>query len=255
MIRGVRILLIVSIVLNLISFAAFSYYVHRRGGLRYLMERAGFARAVMVHGPRRRELIEQQESRPVRADEVIFAGDSIVMRAPLCEALTHVKTFGISADISEGLLQRLDGITRRHPAKLFVQIGTNDLLRGIPIEQIIANFSTLIRRVGAESPNTTLFLVSVLPVHRVELRDLDHERKLELVPLLNAALRDLATRHGIAFIDLNPSFVSDGGELDRSLSIGDGVHLNLRGYQRYVQALEPFAVGSATISERAPYRP
>ena len=228
-----------SVALNVVALAAFSFYVQRRGGSRYLLERAGLVQAVAMPTPKQSALADAYARSPVQPGEIIFAGDSLIMRAPVCGWFGRIKNFGIPGDISDGLLQRLHTITARQPAKLFVQIGTNDLLRDIPIDEIIANISTLITRVRAESPHTEVVIMSLLPVHQMERRDVDHERKIVTIPKLNAALRHLAGAQGAGFVDMYSAFVDDAGQLKRTLSF-DGTHLLPDKYPIYLERIEPY---------------
>ena len=58
-------------------------------------------------------------------NEIVFLGNSITDGAEWFELLGNKKCLnrGISADITAGILLRLDAITRLQPSKLFIMIG------------------------------------------------------------------------------------------------------------------------------------
>ncbi len=241
-----RLALTLSLAANLVAVAAFGYYVHRRGGPRYVIERLGLVQVIAEPNAEQIALGEAQAQAKVRGAETIFIGDSIIMRLPVCEAFGRVKNFGIAGELSDGVLQRLDDVLPRQPNQLFVQAGTNDLLRGVPIAEIIENFRKIIDAVAQRSPTTELVLINVLPVHRIARADVDHDRKIESIPKLNAAIAELAAEAGVTVVDAYAPFADVDGELHRSLSI-DGTHLNPEGYRVLLDRLEPH-VRTATVA-------
>jgi lysophospholipase L1-like esterase len=71
----------------------------------------------------------------------ILAGDSLSLWFPP-ELLPEDRTWlnqGISGEVSNGLLQRLDFFDRTQPEKIFVMVGINDLIRGLDDQEILAN--------------------------------------------------------------------------------------------------------------------
>ena len=96
---------------------------------------------------------------------MVFLGDSITRGGQWHELFpgVAVKNRGIGGDVTTGVLSRLDPITRGRPAKVFLMIGTNDLFRGTPGQEVAANVGEIVRRIGRESPDTRVFVQSVLP--------------------------------------------------------------------------------------------
>ena len=52
---------------------------------------------------------------------------------------------GIVGDFTEGLLKRADAIVRLKPGKLFIEIGINDIIEQVPLEEICENYEEVIR--------------------------------------------------------------------------------------------------------------
>src|SRR6185312_511847 len=76
------------------------------------------------------------ETLPQTKGDIIFLGNSITDGAEWPELFNdiRVKNRGISGDITAGVIHRLDEITNRKPAKIFLLIGVNDLARNITTE-------------------------------------------------------------------------------------------------------------------------
>ncbi|HPQ96908.1 MAG TPA: GDSL-type esterase/lipase family protein, partial [Thiolinea sp.] len=64
-----------------------------------------------------------------------------------------MKNRGIGGDDTGGVLGRLDEVVRSRPDKIFLMIGTNDLSAGKSVEQIIANYRLILRRIREASPS------------------------------------------------------------------------------------------------------
>ena len=69
------------------------------------------------------------QSLPQTNGDIIFVGNSITDGGEWSELFNDlkIKNRGISGDVTAGVIHRLDEIARRKPAKVFLQIGTNDL--------------------------------------------------------------------------------------------------------------------------------
>jgi lysophospholipase L1-like esterase len=159
---------------------------------------------------------------------VVFLGDSITERCEWNELLGNLKIIqrGISGDITEGVLERLDEITSRKPKKLFLMIGVNDLRRNISSDSIMANYSKIIERIKGNSPETRIIIQSVLPVNSAFK---DAKTTCAKITELNQKIKSFASKEGLPFLNLFPEFVNRKGELNEELT-SDGLHINGKGY-------------------------
>jgi len=174
-------------------------------------------------------------------NEIIFLGNSITDGAEWFELLGNRKCLnrGISADITQGILFRLDAITKLQPAKLFIMIGINDLSRNMTPDEVIVNYSKILERVRNESPRTKVFVQSVLPVNPATGMALNHTNKTPQIIELNSKLKELAAKFGCTYIDLFSVMADAENHLPRKCSI-DGLHLSYEGYRLWVETIKPF---------------
>lgn len=173
--------------------------------------------------------------------EIIFLGDSITEGCNWSEMLQNPKVInrGISGDVSQGILDRLDEVTESFPAKIFLLIGINDLARGIPAEDILANVKRFIAKVRQKTPDTEIYLESLLPVNP-DFKDFpDHTDKgLEIIRF-NRVLERMAKDYKCGYVDLYEAFVDRDNKLDPEYS-HDGLHLNGAGYAVWTQTISPY---------------
>ena len=178
---------------------------------------------------------------PDTKNEIVFLGNSITDGAEWYELLGNkrIRNRGISADVTEGILLRLDAITKLKPAKIFIMIGVNDLSRNMTVDEITANYRTILERIKTESPKTKVYVESVLPVNPATGMALNHTNKTELIMELNGKLKELAAGFGYTYIDLFSIMADANNHLPRKYSI-DGLHLTYEAYRVWTEAIRPY---------------
>jgi lysophospholipase L1-like esterase len=176
---------------------------------------------------------------PVVTGRVIFLGNSITQGgdwAKLTGDSTAVNR-GIGADITYGIRTRLDDVIRRQPSKLFVLVGINDISKDIPDVVFAAQYRAIVDSVRARSPRTRIYVQSIMPLNPTVRNFPQHYDKQERVVAVNRLLRAMAKESGATYVDLWPAVVDSHGHLDASIT-PDGLHLNAKGYERWVRYLK-----------------
>lgn len=190
------------------------------------------------------ERVARFKNEPVTTGAIVFLGNSIT-EGGAWQELTGKPTVlnrGIGGDITFGVLQRLDEVVRHKPSKLFILIGINDIAKDLPEAVIAYNCRRIIERIKQESPETTIYLQSILPLNPQYPGFPQHYDKQDRVVKTNRLLHEAANATGANFIDLFPVFSNDNDQLDISLTT-DGLHLNKEGYERwaaYLRSLNAF---------------
>lgn len=173
--------------------------------------------------------------------KIIFLGNS------LCELFNLEEYFndpsmlncGIVGDFTEGLLKRADGVIRLKPRKIFIEIGINDIIEQVPLTRICENYGKLIDRIKRESPATTIYILSNLPVIiRNPSLFVANKDVNERVVRQNCNLKKLAEMKGVHFIDLHSALIRSGNLED--LFLADGIHLTHKAYATWKINLEPY---------------
>lgn len=217
-----RKLLIVSLALNALVVAALAWFG------------VGSGRTALMRGfldKHQSRLVSSFEAFPLVPDDIVFLGDSITEGGPWEELFPdlRVRNRGIGGDTSDGVLARLEQITRATPAKVFLLIGTNDLYRGDSDDEIVADITEILDRLKQETPDTEVYLQSVLP------RAPSYRAAVEA---LNARLAEVALEHGSAWVDLYPAFLDpETGGIRAELS-NDELHLLGPGYALWKEQIE-----------------
>ncbi|TPE43906.1 family 20 glycosylhydrolase [Pontibacter mangrovi] len=168
---------------------------------------------------------------PHTRGDIIFIGNSISDGGEWSELFAdlRVKNRGISGDTSPGVVNRIGEVAARKPAKVFLMIGTNDLVRGISPDSLLQNIFWLSGYLKEKSPATKLFVQSILPVNDSFGKFSGHTRNGQVIQEVNAALQAAAPTRGYTYLDLHTPFSDASGKLNASYT-NDGLHLNGDGY-------------------------
>ena len=129
---------------------------------------------------------------------------------------------GVSGDTTAGGLRRVPWILKNLPALVILELGANDGLRGLSLEQTKANLEAIIRRL--REAHVTIVLAGMkLPPNYGD----DYTRGFE------ALYADLARRYNLALIP----FFLDGVAADAALNQSDGIHPTGEGYRKIVDTV------------------
>ena len=190
-----------------------------------------------------RRFLQFMDEPPVTSQDIVMLGNSLTENGGDWGrrlGWKHVVNRGIIGDEVMGVYDRLHQILPGHPQKLFLLIGINDVSHGLTADSIAGLIDHTVERIRRESPQTRLYLQSLLPINESFGRYRLLTGKTDLVPQINARLRELARERQIDFIDLFPLFTEPNTSVLRKELTTDGLHLNEDGYRIWVKALKKY---------------
>jgi lysophospholipase L1-like esterase len=117
-------------------------------------------------------------------------------------------------------------------------IGVNDVSHDLSTDSIVYRIDQTLTRIQKESPDTKVYLQSLLPIDESFNRYKRLANKTYQIPEINARLEALAKEKKITFINLYPLFTEKGTNVLRKELTNDGLHLNDKGYQIWVDAIK-----------------
>jgi acyl-CoA thioesterase-1 len=181
---------------------------------------------------------EAPEGGPVR---VVVLGDSLAAGLSLEEeqafpalvetALVEqgleveVVNAGVSGDTSAGGLRRLDWMLRQNPDIVVVELGANDGLRGLPVEETESNLRGIIQR--SQQAGARVLLTGM---------QIPSNYGPEYTEGFTAVYPRLAEELDVALMP----FLLDGVALDPDLNLPDRIHPNPAGHRIIAQNLLPY---------------
>jgi lysophospholipase L1-like esterase len=182
------------------------------------------------------------EKMPDTKGEIIFLGNSITDGGEWCELLgnSKAKNRGISGDTTDGVLFRLNEVTRSKPAKVFLLIGINDLSKGISRDTVYLNICQIAKKIKKDSPKTQVYIQSILPVNESFGLFKNHTNKTADVLWVNAQLKTWCEKEQVQYVDLYSRFKSPDSELMNPQLTNDGLHLKGDGYLLWLDIIKPY---------------
>lgn len=127
----------------------------------------------------------------------------------------EVLNAGVSGDTTLGGLERIDWALEQDDIEILIlELGANDLMRGIPVKRIEANLDKMLMK--AKAKNVKVLLCGMFAPPNVGA---DYQRDfMSIFP-------DLATKHNVAYLP----FLLEGIAMKRELNQADGIHPNAAG--------------------------
>jgi acyl-CoA thioesterase-1 len=136
----------------------------------------------------------------------------------------RVVNAGISGDTTAGGMRRLDGVIKAKPEIVIIELGANDGLRGIALNEVRANLSQIIKHLKAEGTQVVLAGMRLPPNYG---------------PMYTTGFTNLYSQLAKEYdIPLIPFFL-EGVAIRPELNQDDGIHPTAEGYRRVVDNVLP----------------
>jgi len=177
---------------------------------------------------------------PQSENAIYFLGDSLTDGCEWSELFSNlkIKNRGINSDTTEGILNRLNQITKTKPKKIFIMVGINDLLSNIETNKILDNYQKIITTIKIDSPKTKIYIESILPLN-FEIDKTKRPITNQDIFDLNNNLKKLSDNSTIFYIDLSSRFLNLFNQLDEKYTF-DGIHLNGQGYMVWKKEISKY---------------
>lgn len=191
-----------------------------------------------------KRFVQFMDEAPITGEDIVMLGNSLTEGGKDWNARIKSKrrivNRGIVGDDLQGMYDRLHQILPARPAKIFFLGGTNDISHDLSSDSIVKQIRKVIERIQSESPETEIYLQSLLPFDESTGRYKRLNGKTWQVPEINAMLKGLAKEKKLTYIDLFPKFCKEGTYVLRKEISPDGLHLNEEGYAIWVKAIEKY---------------
>lgn len=123
---------------------------------------------------------------------------------------------GLSGETTSGGLKRIDWVMKQKVDVFFLELGANDMLRGLPLEQTRKNLSEIISIVKAKNPEVIIGLCEMMAPPNMGDTYVKEFSKI---------YKDLSATNNVEFIP----FFLDGVAGNEDLLLKDGKHPNAKG--------------------------
>ena len=150
--------------------------------------------------------LEEDQSFPSLIEDKI---DSLALNYTVVNA-------GLSGETTSGGLQRIDWVIKQPVDIFFLELGANDMLRGLPLAETKRNLSQIIEKVKAKNENIKIALCEMIAAPNMGA---------DYIAGFNNIFRALAKEHEITLVP----FFLDGVAGHPEYLLQDGKHPNAKG--------------------------
>ncbi len=253
-----RILLILSLTLNVFAVAGSLAIVAKKGGLPWLSRKVAEVlrpqQAGRNYPDTKQSVLEQL---PIGPNDTVFLGDSILALGEWHELLSdhRAKNRAISGAGTRAVLSMLDRIIVGKPRHVVLMCGINNFHKRIPYKQTAKEYAQIVARISSQSPRTDIWMLPVLPVNEALYQQwfLPGHPGIGMpdrhaIEALNALIEGLAVnRPRVHFVDLHV-LLNNTGELRKDYT-SDGLHLNGRGLREIARRLQQLGLPSGKAAQ------
>lgn len=170
---------------------------------------------------------------PVAENDIVMVGDDYIDLGEWAAfyGSNTIKNRGIRGDMATALINRIDSIAAKKPAKVFISAGHNDIRAGIKTADVAAALEKVFARIHKISPKTELYYINIAS------NDSFTEELKADVKDLNEMMAKKA-KNSFTYIDLNEA-LADGID-NGTYSACNGRYLNGKGYEVFAKLLAPY---------------
>ena len=197
-------------------------------------------------------------NRAAKKGAVLFTGSSLMEQFPVCEMARSkgidavIYNRGIGGTTTDDFLREIDTVLLDlAPAKVFINIGTNDMTDRIYgegwMDHLEANYEKILKTAKERLPETEIFCMAYYPTnHHLPgqnewTRGMLKDRTRENIAECNRRVKKLAEKYGYRYIDVNAGLTDERGEQKDEFSV-DGVHMYADAYEIVFENLRQYLV-------------
>ncbi len=171
-------------------------------------------------------------------DNYLFLGDSITDFYDLEKYYPkmHVVNSGVNANKINDILEDMDKrVYQYNPSKVFILIGTNDILDDKDASEISSGIKEIIDGIQDNRPYAEIYVESIYPVNDTEDEKIDLEmvnvlRDNDKIKNINKEIKKVCKEKKVKYIDMYSALVDDNDKLNIDYTT-EGLHLNNEGYK------------------------
>ncbi len=161
----------------------------------------------------------------------IFIGDSLVQGLSVTSIHPVAVNFGIGHDTVNGVLKRSSNYqSLKDASSVIISVGINDLRKNT-VKNIIANYKVMLQKL---SRIPSIYIHEVLPI---DSKVLGAELQKKIILFNEDLFKITKDFDNITLLESSSKFIDLNGDLKPSLHLGDGLHLNKKGYDIWIQQL------------------
>lgn len=172
----------------------------------------------------------------------LFLGDSITDYYDLdkyYEGLPVVNS-GISGNTTNDILNDMKArVYNYNPSKVFLLIGTNDLVHDISVDDIVSNIEKIISNIKDNRPQAEIYVESVYPVNDNLDEEMVDVRNNNDIKDINKKIKKYCDDNDYIYINIYDKLLDEDGNFSEKYT-DDGLHPNENGYEIITKEIKKY---------------
>ena len=180
-----------------------------------------------------------------KKENIVIFGDSITEIYPVEEIYGDIPIInsGISGFKTTDLLERMDTMLYKYnPTKVFLLIGTNDVLFD-PSEETqnsaVDNIKEIVKEIKKNRSKAKIYVESIYPVNKSMDEKFNFKSNNDIINSMNSKIKEFCEDENITYINMHDELTNSDGDFDRNYTY-DGLHPNDLGYAKITRVLMPY---------------
>lgn len=175
---------------------------------------------------------------PIISENNLFLGDSITdfydLKQFYSNSVYYVNS-GINGNKTDDILNNMEErVYQYNPSRVFLLIGTNDIIIGRSEEKIVNNIKKIVSNIQKVRPFCKIYIESIYPINNTNNAKIDHDmvktRSNSMIKNINKELKKYAEKEDIKYIDMYSILVDQDDNL-RLEYTKEGLHISEQGYR------------------------
>lgn len=192
------------------------------------------------------KIVTKTVTKTVVDENILFLGDSITYMYNLNQYYPDINVVnsGMSANRTVDILSDMDKrVYQYNPSKVFILIGTNDIIANCTTDEIVNNIEKIIKEIKKNRPICKIYLESVYPINNTNNSKINHSvvniRTNEKIQAINNKLNKYAKKHNVQYINMYNILADENGNLKLQYT-KEGLHLVDKGYQVVTKEIKKY---------------
>lgn len=189
---------------------------------------------------------EVTKVKEVVPENIVFLGDSITWMYDLDKYYHGKKVVNSGGDgntTSDILNDMNERIYRYNPSKIFILIGTNDIIYDKTKDEIVDNIEKIIEGIQKNRPTCKIYLESIYPINDTKDKKISMEmvknRTNKLINEINKEIEKTCNQLNVTYIDVHNELINKEGRLKIEYT-KEGLHLSEKGYDKVTNIIKKY---------------
>lgn len=195
-----------------------------------------------MHPKIKTKIVEKE----VVPENIVFLGDSITDYYDLDKHYDgyHVVNSGISGNTTDDILNDMENrVYKYNPSKVFLLIGTNDLVHNKSNNQIFENIKKIVEQIKKNRKYTKIYVESIYPINNTDNKKINNNavnfRNNYNIKEINKMIEEYCDKNDIIYIDIYTKLQDEDGNLKLEYT-KEGLHISDEGYEVITNKLKEY---------------